>query len=60
MKKYIVLISLVLLTLTFVVLEGLFELPPRFIQVNGLLTIICAAVFIGWSLKLQIERFNRD
>jgi len=60
MKKYIVLISLALLTLTFAVLEGLLELPPQFIQINGLLTIICAAVFIGWSLKVQIEMFKKD
>jgi hypothetical protein len=60
MKKYIVLISLALLALTFAVLEGLLELPPQFIQINGLLTIICAAVFIGWSLKVQIESFNKD
>ncbi len=60
MKKYIVLISLALLTLTFAVLEGLIELPAQFVQVNGLLTIICAAVFIGLSLKVQVERFNKD
>ena len=60
MKKYIVLISLALLTLTFAVLEGLIELPAQFVQVNGLLTIICAAVFIGLSLKVQGERFNKD
>jgi hypothetical protein len=60
MIKYIVLISLALLTLTLAVLEGLLELPPQFIQINGLLTIICAAVFIGLSLKVQIEMFKRD
>lgn len=60
MKKYIVLISLALLTLTLAVFEGLVELPPQFIQVNGLLMIICVAVFIGWSLKVQIESFKED
>lgn len=60
MKKYIVLISLALLTLSFAVLEGVFELPSQFIQVNGLLMIICAASFIGWSLKVLIGSFKKD
>jgi len=56
MKKYIILISLALLTMTCAVLEGLVEsLPSQFIQVNGLLTIICAGVFIAWTLKVQAE-----
>jgi len=54
MKKYIVLIFLALLTMTGAVLEGLVEgLSPQLIQVNGLLTIICAGVFISLTLKIQ-------
>jgi len=60
MKKSIILVSLALLTMTFAVLEGLVELPPHFVQINGLLTIICAAVFIGWTLKVQAEGFHKD
>ena len=61
MIKYIVLTSLALLTLTCAVLEGLVEsLPPQFIQINGLLTIVCAAVFIIWTLKIQAERLEKD
>jgi len=61
MIKYIVLISLALLTVTCAVLEGLVEsLPPQFIQVNGLLTIVCAAVFIIWTLKTQAQGFKKD
>jgi hypothetical protein len=57
MKKYIVLIFLVVLTMTGAVLEGLVEdLSPQFVQVNGLLTIICAGIFIIWTLKLQVQR----
>jgi len=61
MIKYIVLTSLALLTLTFAVLEGLIEsLPPLFIQATGLLTIVCAAVFIIWTLKIQAQGFKKD
>ena len=61
MKKIIVLTSLALVTMAFAVLEGLVEsLPPQFIQVNGLLTIVCAGVFIVWTLKVQAERFHKD
>ena len=57
MKKYIVLIILALLTMTGAVLEGLVEgLSPQLVQVNGLLTIICAGVFIFWTLKIQVQR----
>lgn len=57
MKKYIVLIFLAVLTLTGAVLEGLVEgLSPQIVQVNGLLTIICAGIFIIWTLKLQVQR----
>ncbi len=56
MKKYIILMFLALLTLTGAVLEGLVEgLSPQFVQINGLLTIICAGVFITWTLKLQAQ-----
>ena len=57
MKKYIVLIFLALLTMTGAVLEGLVEgLSPHLVQVNGLLTVICAGVFIFWTLKIQAQR----
>ena len=56
MIKYIVLIFLAVLTLTGAVLEGLVEgLSPQIVQVNGLLTIICAGTFIVWTLKLQAQ-----
>ena len=61
MKKAIVLTLLALVTMTCAVLEGLVEsLPPQFIQVNGLLTIVCAGVFIVWTLKVQADRFHKD
>ncbi len=54
MKKYLILIFLALLTMTGAVLEGLIEgFSPQLVQINGLLTIICAGVFVGWTLKLQ-------
>ena len=57
MKKYIVLIILAVLTMTGAVLEGLVEdISPQLVQANGLLTIICAGVFITWTLKLQAQR----
>lgn len=52
MKKYIVLISLALMTITCAVLEGLMELSPRFIQVNGLLTLFSAVIFISWVVAV--------
>ena len=59
MRNTIVLSSLALLTLVCAVLEGLFEgLPPQFIQLNGLLTIICTAAFILWTLKVQAGAFR--
>jgi hypothetical protein len=60
MKKYIILISLALMTLTFAVLEGLVELPAQFIQLNGLLTILCTGAFISWTLKVQVDNFSKD
>ena len=54
MKNYIILILLALITMTGAVLEGLVEgLSPQLIQLNGLLTIICAGVFVGWTLNVQ-------
>jgi len=54
MKKYIVLLFLALLTMTGAVLEGLVEgLSPQLVQLNGLLTIICAGVFIAWIFRIQ-------
>jgi hypothetical protein len=61
MKKYFLLIPLALLTITCAVLEGLFEtLPAQFIQINGLLTIVCVGVFIVWTLKVQAGKLNKD
>ena len=61
MKKYIILISLALLSITGAVLEGLIEgLPAQFIQFNGLLTIVCAAVFITLTLRVQAGNFGKD
>ena len=61
MMKYIVLAVLALLTVTCAVLEGLVEsLSPQFIQLVGLLTIVCAGIFIGWTLRLQARSFKRD
>jgi len=56
MKKYIVLVSLALVTMSGAVAEGLVEnLSPHVIQVNGILTIICAGTFTIWMLKSQIK-----
>ena len=56
MKTSIVLALLALLTITGAVLEGLVEgLSPHMIQANGLLTIICAGVFVFLTLKTQID-----
>ncbi|MBT8069589.1 MAG: hypothetical protein HKP21_03350 [Xanthomonadales bacterium] len=60
MKKYTLLLTLALATLTCAVLEGLVELSPRFIQFNGGLTIICAVVVIGWILRHQVSIFSKD
>ena len=61
MMKYIVLTLLAILTLASAVLEGLFDsLPPQFIQLVGLLTIVCTGVFIGWMLRLQLRNFRKD
>jgi hypothetical protein len=61
MTKYIVLTLLAIMTMTCAILEGLIPgLPPQFIQITGLLTIVCAAVFIIGVLKIQAERFHED
>jgi len=59
MKKYIVLILLALVTLTGAVLEGLVELSPQFIQINGLMTILCAGALITWTLKIQADEVRK-
>jgi len=46
--------------LTCVVLEGLVELPAQFIQLNGLLTILCTGAFISWTLKVHVGDFSKD
>lgn len=54
MKKYIVLGSLALLTMTGAVLEVLVEgLPQLMVQVNGGLTIVSAMALVVWTLKVQ-------
>lgn len=61
MKKYIILISLAILTMTCAVLEGLApNLPTQFIQLNGLLIIVCAGALIVWTLKVQAGSFDKD
>jgi hypothetical protein len=60
MKKYVFVIFFALLIITSAVLEGLFELPPRVIQANGLMTILSAAVLIGWTLKSQVDAFRKS
>ena len=61
MTKIIVLTLLALITITCAVLEGLVtSLPAQFIQVNGLLTIVCAGAFISGVLKIQADKFKKD
>ena len=61
MKNFIILMTLAVNTVTCAVLEGLVEsLPPQFVQLNGLLTIVCAGVFIVLVLKVQAEWFKKD
>ena len=61
MKKYILLISLAALTMTCAVLEGLVpSLPTQFIQLNGLLIIVCAGALIVWALKVQARSLDKD
>ena len=57
MKKYSVLVLLALLSLTGAALEGLVEgLSPQMVQINGLLTIICAGIFIFLTLRAQTDQ----
>ena len=59
MKKLVVLVLLALLTMTGAVLEGLVEnLSPQLVQLNGLLTILCTAALITWTLKTQADSFR--
>jgi hypothetical protein len=61
MKNLIILMSLAVITVTCAVLEGVVEsLPAQFVQLNGLLTIVCAGVFIALTLKVQAEWFKKD
>ena len=54
MKKYIVLITLALITMVGAVLEGLIEdLSPQLIQLNGLLTLTSTVALIIWALLVQ-------
>ena len=57
MKARISLAALVLLTVACALLEGLVEsLPRQFIQMNGLLIILCDGVFVGWTVRLRAGR----
>ncbi|NOR21010.1 MAG: hypothetical protein GQ538_13090 [Xanthomonadales bacterium] len=59
MKKYIVLISLALLSMTGAVLEGLVEnLSPQLVQLNGILTLVSAAALVVWTLKIQQGKYS--
>ena len=61
MTRFIVLSLLALLTITCAILEGLVpNLPAQFIQINGLLTIVCAGAFITSVLKIQADKFKKD
>ena len=61
MKKYVLLIVLALITMTGAVLEGLVEnLSPQMVQLNGLFTLISAAVLIGWALSVQKGNLSKD
>lgn len=61
MKKYIVLITLALLTMTGAVLEGLVEgLSPQLVQVHGLLTLLSVVALIVWILNIQTGKLTRN
>ena len=61
MIRLIVLTLLALITISCAVLEGLIPgLPAQFIQITGLLTIVCTGIFIIWILKLQVQSFKKD
>jgi len=53
MTKIIALTALVLLALSGALLEGFIaSIPQQFIQLNGILIILCTAVFVLSSLKI--------
>ena len=59
MKRYIVLALLAVLTVTGAVLEGLSTGLPQFaVQASGLLTIVCAMIFVIWTLKIQADELT--
>lgn len=60
MNKYVVMVLLALMTLACVTLEGLIDLPVQFVQINGLLTILCTGAFISWTLKVHAKEYNED
>ncbi len=61
MKKYVVLVLLALLTMIGAVLEVFVEgLSPQLVQLNGLLTLISAALLIGWTLTVQDGEVSKD
>lgn len=59
MKKYIILLSLALLTLVGAVLEGLVEdISPLLVQCIGGLTLLSGVALIVWALSYQTEKFK--
>ena len=56
MLKIALLFALVSVTIGGALLEGLFEqVPPGFIQFNGILIISCTLVFIASALKFRFK-----
>lgn len=54
MKNIVILVSLGLLTMVGAVIELFFQnLPSSLVQINGLLTIVFAMLFVIWTLRLQ-------
>jgi len=60
MKKYMILIVLALLILTCAVLEGVLDLPAKFIQINGLLVIAAAATVVIWISRKHDAEPEKD
>ena len=61
MKNYIVWIVLAVLMMTGAFAEGLIEgLPRQLVQANGVLIILSAMTFVGWSLKVQASSFRKE
>jgi len=53
MSRIIALSALALLAVAGALLEGMIDqVPPQFIQVNGILIILCTGVFILSALKV--------